>query len=97
MLDLRTMDTPAFTPEEAFEEAVRLASPAPGKPGTRRELAKRIGVKPQAISQWDIVPVGRVLAVEAATGVSRHLLRPDFYPPEVPAHHPNADLAEARV
>lgn len=50
--------------------------------GGQAELAKRIGVTAQAISQWDEVPPLRVLAVEAASGVSRHELRPDLYPLE---------------
>lgn len=33
----------------------------------------------QAVSKWDRVPVERVLAVEALTGVSRYELRPDVY------------------
>lgn len=50
--------------------------------GGQAELAKRIGVSAQAISQWDEVPPLRVLAVEAASGISRHELRPDLYPVE---------------
>ncbi|OYW98378.1 MAG: hypothetical protein B7Z14_14925 [Bosea sp. 32-68-6] len=46
------------------------------------KLAGYIGVTPQAISQWKRVPTARVLAVERATGVSRHDLRPDIYPRE---------------
>lgn len=44
------------------------------------ELGRRIGVTPQAISQWKVVPAARVLDVERETGEPRHLLRPDFYP-----------------
>ena len=39
----------------------------------------------QAIQAWlkkNRVPAERVLAVEKATGVPRHQLRPDLYPPE---------------
>lgn len=50
--------------------------------GGQAELAKLIGVTAQAISQWDEVPPLRVLAVEAASGVPRHELRPDLYPLE---------------
>jgi DNA-binding transcriptional regulator YdaS (Cro superfamily) len=42
-------------------------------------------VKQQAISRWvkqGKCPAERVLQVESATGVSRHLLRPDMYPIE---------------
>lgn len=53
-----------------------------GIAGSAKELARRIGVSPQALSQWKVVPTGRVLAVESATGVSRTELRPDIYPAE---------------
>lgn len=42
------------------------------------------GVRQPAVSKWlqsgKRLPAGHVLAVEAATNVSRHLLRPDLYP-----------------
>lgn len=49
-------------------------------------LATAIGVKPPTVFSWlrskgGQVPAKRVLAVEAATGISRHELRPDIYPP----------------
>ena len=47
--------------------------------GSLRKLAERLGVRSQAISQWDQVPAKRVLAIEAETGVSRYELRPDIY------------------
>jgi DNA-binding transcriptional regulator YdaS (Cro superfamily) len=47
--------------------------------GSLRALAQRLGVKSQAVSQWDEVPPRRVLAMEEATGVSRYELRPDIY------------------
>lgn len=50
--------------------------------GGQAELAKLIGVTAQAISQWSEVPPLRVLAVEAASGISRSELRPDLYPVE---------------
>ncbi|MGV8950110.1 MAG: YdaS family helix-turn-helix protein [Cypionkella sp.] len=36
-------------------------------------------ITPQAISQWRKVPAGRVVEVEAITGISRHDLRPDVF------------------
>ena len=51
--------------------------------GGQAALARKLKVKPQAVHQWltaGKVPVLRVLAVEAATGVSRKALRPDIYP-----------------
>lgn len=52
--------------------------------GSAKELARRLGVTPQALSQWRKVPPGRVLAVERVTGINRSDLRPDLYPVEVP-------------
>lgn len=49
--------------------------------GSKSALARELGIKPQAIDQWDKVPVQRVLAVESLTGISRHDLRPDIYGP----------------
>lgn len=51
--------------------------------GSQSALARAVNVTPQAVQQW--VESGRVshkkvLAVETATGVSRHELRPDLYP-----------------
>jgi DNA-binding transcriptional regulator YdaS (Cro superfamily) len=45
-------------------------------------LARLIGVTSQAVSQWRRVPAERVLDVERVTGVARHDLRPDLYPPQ---------------
>jgi DNA-binding transcriptional regulator YdaS (Cro superfamily) len=45
-------------------------------------IAKPLGISIQAVSQWDEVPPLRVLEVERLSGVSRHELRPDLYPPE---------------
>src|ERR1700750_2561625 len=50
------------------------------------ELARRVGISQPSVSNWDKVPAERVLSVEAATGVSRKVLRPDLYSePEPPA------------
>jgi TorA maturation chaperone TorD len=43
------------------------------------ELARRIGISQPSVSSWDRVPAERVAAVEAASGVSRALLRPDLF------------------
>jgi len=42
-------------------------------------LARKIGVSQPSVSSWSKVPAQRVIAVEAATGVSRNQLRPDLY------------------
>ncbi|KFL27051.1 CI repressor [Devosia sp. 17-2-E-8] len=53
--------------------------------GSASELARRIGVTPAAVLQWDMVPIRRVPDVERVSGVSRYDLRPDFFglPPEL--------------
>lgn len=43
-------------------------------------LARKLGKTRGGLWQWKRVPAERVLAVEAATGVPRHQLRPDLYP-----------------
>jgi TorA maturation chaperone TorD len=43
------------------------------------QLARKIGIAQPSVSNWSTVPAQRVIAVEAATGVPRKLLRPDLY------------------
>ncbi|MCP3466589.1 molecular chaperone TorD family protein [Bradyrhizobium sp. CCGUVB23] len=43
------------------------------------QLARKIGISQPSVSNWNKVPAQRVMAVEAATGVSRNELRPDLY------------------
>ena len=52
--------------------------------GNKNKLAKALGIRWQAVHNWEYVPDRRVLAVEALTGgqVTRHELRPDLYPLE---------------
>jgi TorA maturation chaperone TorD len=47
--------------------------------GGASELARRLGISQPSVSTWSRVPAERVAAVEAATGVPRHRLRPDLY------------------
>lgn len=58
--------------DSALQKVINLA-------GNRSKLARQLGIKPQAIQQWERVPVDRVLAIESITGISRHELRPDIY------------------
>src|SRR2546430_17462790 len=58
--------------DPGLEEAIRAA-------GGITELARRIGIAQPSVSNWSRVPAERVLAVEAATGVARAVLRPDLY------------------
>lgn len=49
--------------------------------GSASELAKRLQISAQALSQWeDVVPPDRVLDVERITGIPRHELNPKIYP-----------------
>ena len=59
-----------------LDEAIRVA-------GGVGALARKIGISQPSVSNWSRVPAERVLSVEAATGVSRAMLRPDLY-----AEHP---------
>lgn len=51
---------------------------------TQADLAARLGVQPPAVCKWERgrIPAERVLDVERVTGIPRHELRPDLYPPE---------------
>lgn len=59
--------------------------------GSGVALATVIGVTPMAVSHWRVrgVPAHQVLAIESATGVSRHDLRPDIYPRQSPTLNAN--------
>lgn len=53
---------------------------------TQSAFARLIGVSQSTVHEWlsagKPLPAEHVLKVEAATGVSRHDLRPDLYPRE---------------
>lgn len=48
--------------------------------GMQFRIARALGITRGAVAKWRRVPAERVLAVEAITGISRHLLRSDIYP-----------------
>lgn len=73
---------------EGLQQAIRVA-------GGVTELARRIGISQPSISNWSRVPAERVLAVEAATGVGRAVLRPDLYAEDDSALD-ETDIARAR-
>lgn len=58
--------------EPGLSQAIRAA-------GGVGELARLIGIAQPSVSNWDRIPTNRILAVEAATGVGRAILRPDLY------------------
>ena len=43
------------------------------------ELARKLGISQPSISNWTRVPAERVISIEALTGISRAVLRPDLY------------------
>ena len=49
------------------------------KRGRLSRLAEELEITPGAIAQWDEVPADKLVAIEAATGIPRQLLRPDLY------------------
>lgn len=59
--------------ETGLEQAIEAA-------GGVGALARALGMAQPSVSTWRRVPAERVLAVEAVTGVSRTILRPDLYP-----------------
>lgn len=84
------------TPYEALQIAVE-------KSGSQSELARICSVSQTAVWKWlqssKRLPAEHVLRVEQATGVSRHLLRPDIYPIETsarPVFH-GVDSGDLRV
>lgn len=73
MLSMRpTMST---TPEEVLADLK--------KSRTVKGIADLLGndISPQAVSQWKRVPPAWCIPLEAATGVSRHDMRPDIFGP----------------
>ena len=73
--------------ETGLNEAIRAA-------GGVRALAQKIGISQPSVSNWTRVPAERVRAVEAATGVSRTVLRPDLFTGSVEAA-PDVDDTDA--
>ena len=58
--------------DTGLDEAIRAA-------GGVGALARKIGISQPSVSNWSRIPAERVLAVEAATGIDRSVLRPDLY------------------
>lgn len=47
--------------------------------GSVSALARALSISVSAVSQWRDVPPERVIEIEALTGVSRHIQRPDIF------------------
>lgn len=68
--------------QDDLEAAHEALARARDEAGGASRLARLInGISSQAVTMWDVVPAERVLRVEEVTGISRHELRPDLYPP----------------
>lgn len=75
--------------DNGLEQAIRAV-------GGISELARRIGISQPSVSNWDRIPAERVITIEAVTNVSREVLRPDLYVPELSANGiDDVDLARA--
>lgn len=57
--------------------------------GGASAIARIVNITPQAVAQWRAVPPEHVLKIEKATGISRHVQRPDVFGPA-------EDLEEAK-
>lgn len=68
------------TPFEALTAAVASA-------GSQAAMGRLLGVSQPTVWKWlqstKRLPAEHCLAVETATGVSKHLLRPDIYPADL--------------
>ncbi len=49
------------------------------------QLARALGLSQPTVSVWRRVPSHRVIEIEALTGISRRILRPDLYDVPEPA------------
>lgn len=79
------------TPFETLQKAVDIA-------GGQSALARVCDVSQAAVWKWlqsaKRLPAEHVLRVESATGISRHLLRPDIYPREIDLAPPPSAIGE---
>ncbi len=74
--------------DAGLEEAIRAA-------GGVGALAQKIGISQPSVSNWSRVPADRVISVEAVTGVTRDVLRPDLYGAQPSSKIDEVDAARA--
>lgn len=60
-------------------------------PGLQAKIARALGITRGAVAKWKAIPPLRVLEIERLTGISKHDLRPDIYPP------PLSDAADLKL
>jgi DNA-binding transcriptional regulator YdaS (Cro superfamily) len=71
-------DDPSFDPA-ADPVMVAICAAVIDAAGGPLALADKLGIRPQAITQWVIVPPERALKLEMLTGISVHKMRPDIF------------------
>lgn len=49
--------------------------------GSYSRIAAALGLTRQTVAAWQRVPAEHVITVEEVSGIPRHELRPDIYPP----------------
>jgi TorA maturation chaperone TorD len=59
-------------------------------------LARKLGIAQPSVSSWSRVPADRIVAVKAATGIDRSILRPDLYTAGTPIEDDDLDSARAQ-
>jgi hypothetical protein len=60
--------------------------------GMLSRIAEGLSISAQAVSQWEMVPLERIIDVEQVTKIPRHRLRPVYHQPE---SHPKAMSARS--
>jgi TorA maturation chaperone TorD len=75
--------------DPGLQEAIRVV-------GGVSELARRIGISQPSVSNWDRIPVERVLSIETATGINRAMLRPDLFGVDAAGDVDEVDVARAQ-
>jgi DNA-binding transcriptional regulator YdaS (Cro superfamily) len=68
-------------PPRNDKASIKAAKSIKSKPDLMRRLAHDLNLSVQAIRNWRVVPLERVVDVERSTGIPRHELRPDFHLP----------------
>ena len=63
------------------KKRARVLSQAIAILGGLEATGEALGVTKQAVSQWDECPPKRVVRLSQATGIPRHKIRPDIFPP----------------
>jgi hypothetical protein len=86
---------PNSVADEELKQARGVVLKLRRKRGALSQLAVALGVTAQAVHQWEVVPIDRVLDVERITGISRQKLRPDYF--ATSASKTAADKAEVTL